>query len=124
MLPPNFHDLSKYNQFAVQMHNRVFTDLFAEHAINLPKFKNGDSWAIISENAVALKQKIEQIGTPLKDWQDVKINRGIITGLNDAFIIDEVKRNEILNNCADEDEKLRTPSDYPTDFARARYKTI
>ena len=35
---------------------------------------------------------MEAVGTPLKEW-DVKINRGIITGHNDAFVIDdEIKR--------------------------------
>ena len=36
---------------------------------------------------LALKKKIEQIGTPLKDW-DININYGIKTGFNEAFIID------------------------------------
>ena len=36
---------------------------------------------------LALKKKIEQIGTPLKDW-DINIYRGVLTGFNEAFIID------------------------------------
>ena len=47
------------------------------------------------------------MGTPLKDW-DIKINYGIKTGLNEAFIISGAKRNEILANCKSEDEKQRT----------------
>jgi type II restriction/modification system DNA methylase subunit YeeA len=54
-----------------------------------------------------LKEKIESIGKPLKDW-DVKIYRGITTGLNEAFIITTEKKNEILANCKDEEEKERT----------------
>ena len=54
-----------------------------------------------------LKEKIEHLGKPLKDW-DVKIYRGITTGLNEAFIIDDIKRQEILDNCKDEDERRRT----------------
>ena len=42
-----------------------------------------------------LKAKIENIGTPLKDW-DLKINYGIKTGYNDAFIINQTKRDELL----------------------------
>jgi len=34
-----------------------------------------------------IKAKIEAVGTPLKDW-DININRGILTGYNEAFIID------------------------------------
>jgi hypothetical protein len=43
-----------------------------------------------------LKEKIESLGKPLKNW-DVKIYYGIKTGLNDAFIITTEKRDEIFN---------------------------
>lgn len=59
-----------------------------------------------STNA-ALKAKIEKIGTPLKEW-DISIYRGILTGYNEAFIIDSAKRDEILNNCKDKSERERT----------------
>ena len=42
-----------------------------------------------------IKEKIERIGTPLKDW-DIRINYGIKTGFNDAFIIDGAKRKELI----------------------------
>ena len=44
---------------------------------------------------------------PLREW-GVEINYGIKTGNNDAFIIDGDKRYEILNNCATEEERIRT----------------
>ncbi len=46
-----------------------------------------DSWIILSKAEQNIKQKIEAIGTPLKDW-DIEINYGIKTGFNEAFIID------------------------------------
>ena len=55
----------------------------------------------------SIKSKIERIGIPLKDW-DIKINRGILTGCNDAFIISEQQRNSILKNCKSESERRRT----------------
>jgi len=58
-----------------------------------------DAWFIGSDSEQKLKEKIEKIGKPLKDW-DVKIYRGVLTGLNEAFIIDTEKRNEILANCS------------------------
>lgn len=66
-----------------------------------------DAWFIGNNAEQQLKEKIEHIGRPLKDW-DVKIYYGIKTGLNEAFIIDSTKRQEILNNCKDEDERRRT----------------
>ncbi|MFD2286190.1 hypothetical protein GJU39_20055 [Pedobacter petrophilus] len=42
-----------------------------------------------------IKSKIEAIGTPLKDWK-ININYGIKTGFNDAFIITEEKKLELI----------------------------
>ncbi len=59
------------------------------------------------EEILKLKEKIERVGKPLKNW-DVKIYRGIITGFNEAFIIDTETRNRILANCKTEEERKRT----------------
>ena len=42
-----------------------------------------------------IKEKIEKVGVPLKDW-DIHINYGIKTGCNEAFIIDRTKRDELI----------------------------
>ena len=82
------------------------SDFIKQNAIK-NTFKVGDSWAILSEIERSIKTKIEMVGTPLRDW-GIKINYGIKTGCNEAFIIDDSKRNEILSKCASEDEKIRT----------------
>jgi len=66
-----------------------------------------EAWAILSDIERSIKTKVESIGVPLKDW-DVEIYRGVLTGYNDAFIISSEKRDEILDNCADDDERKRT----------------
>lgn len=76
------------------------------HAVS-SSFSSSDSWSILSEIERSIKEKIEAVGTPLKDW-DIQINYGIKTGFNDAFIIDSVKRNEILSACQTEEERQRT----------------
>jgi len=70
-------------------------------------FSGGDSWVILSPIEQSIKRKIEAVGTPLKDW-DINIYRGVLTGYNDAFIITTSKRDEILSNCQNEDERKRT----------------
>jgi len=62
---------------------------------------------ILSEIEQRIKAKIEAIGTPLKEW-NVNIYRGILTGYNDAFIIDKAKKEEILANCQSEEERKKT----------------
>ena len=76
------------------------------HAVS-SSFSSSDSWSILSEIERSIKEKIEAVGTPLKEW-DIQINYGIKTGFNDAFIIDSVKRNEILSACQTEEERQRT----------------
>ncbi len=66
-----------------------------------------ESWSILSDIERSIKQKVETVGVPIREW-DVQIYRGILTGYNDAFIISSEKRDEILANCADEDERERT----------------
>ena len=70
-------------------------------------FSTSDSWVILSPIELSIKRKIEAVGTPLKDW-DINIYRGVLTGYNEAFIIDTAKRKEILANCKTEDERKRT----------------
>jgi len=70
-------------------------------------FSNSDSWVVLSPIEQSIKKKIEAVGTPLKDW-DINIYRGILTGCNEAFIIDTAKRDEILACCQSVEERERT----------------
>ncbi|MDR2170325.1 MAG: Eco57I restriction-modification methylase domain-containing protein [Planctomycetaceae bacterium] len=65
-----------------------------QHAIAY-SFSTSDNWVILSPIEQRIKAKIEAVGTPLKDW-DIKINYGIKTGFNDAFIIDGKKKDELI----------------------------
>jgi len=56
---------------------------------------NEDSFVIVPMEQAIVKKRIEEIGTPLKDW-DVSINYGIKTGFNEAFIIDGAKKDELI----------------------------
>ena len=81
--------------------------LYVRQHAQTTQFKNADSWVILSDIEQRIKAKIEAIGTPLKDW-DINIYRGILTGYNEAFIIDKTKKEEILANCKTEEERQRT----------------
>ena len=57
---------------------------------------DGESpWSALSTLEQGVMDKMLANGTPLKDW-DVKINRGVITGLNVAFIIDDVTKDKLI----------------------------
>lgn len=58
-------------------------------------FNGSGSWTILSPIEQSIKAKIESVGIPLKEW-NISINYGIKTGLNDAFIVDGQKKDELI----------------------------
>ncbi|PAF53884.1 hypothetical protein BKH42_03890 [Helicobacter sp. 13S00482-2] len=76
--------------------SNVTPQIISTDTLSSEAFTFGDS------EVMALKKKIESIGVPLKDW-DINIYRGILTGYNEAFIIDTDKKDEILDNCDNTD---------------------
>ncbi|MCQ2841469.1 class I SAM-dependent DNA methyltransferase [Helicobacter pylori] len=69
-----------------------------------------ESFIFADTTLLDLRDKIEQGGTPLKDW-GIQINYGIKTGCNEAFIIPTEKRDEILKNCDDAQKDERGMSE-------------
>ncbi|GAA8987220.1 class I SAM-dependent DNA methyltransferase [Helicobacter pylori] len=77
---------------------------------SLPMKQNAlstESFIFANTTLLDLRDKMESVGTPLKDW-DIQINYGIKTGANEAFIIPTEKREEILNACKTQEERKRT----------------
>lgn len=77
---------------------------------SLPMKQNAlstESFIFANATLLDLRDKIESVGTPLKDW-DIQINYGIKTGANEAFIITTEKRDAILNACKTQEERKRT----------------
>ena len=69
----------------------VFVSQYSENC----SFSNSESWVILSPIEQSIKRKIEAVGKPLKDW-DINIYRGILTGYNEAFIIDGKKKDQLI----------------------------
>lgn len=69
-----------------------------------------ESFIFANTTLLDLRDKMENIGTPLKDW-GIQINYGIKTGCNEAFIIPTEKRDEILKNCDDAQKDERGMSE-------------
>ncbi|GAA8697248.1 class I SAM-dependent DNA methyltransferase [Helicobacter pylori] len=77
---------------------------------HLPMKQNAlstESFIFANATLLDLRDKIESIGTLLKDW-GIQIYRGILTGCNEAFIIPTEKRDAILNACKTQEERERT----------------
>ena len=56
---------------------------------------DASEWFIGNQGESKLKAKIEANSRPLKEF-DIEINRGILTGYNAAFIIDNQKKDDLL----------------------------
>lgn len=69
-------------------------------------YLTSDKWAIMDDGKQSINEKIKAKGKPLKEWE-IKINFGIKTGYNEAFIIDEAKRNELIEADAKNAEVIK-----------------
>ena len=64
-------------------------------------------WVPLPPAARRVAGRVAAAGAPLKEW-GINIYRGVLTGCNEAFIIDSNKRDEILGNCQSGEERERT----------------
>jgi adenine-specific DNA-methyltransferase len=82
------------------------SDYFRQNSTLFGNLKPSSSWVIMSRVENSIKNKIEALGKPLKDWA-VQINYGIKTGYNEAFIIDDKTRNKLLKKSPKSEEIIR-----------------
>ncbi len=63
--------------------------------LNQSDFDEG-SWAFYSPEILAVKNKLMNKGTPVKDITELNIYRGLLTGYNKAFIIDKSLKDKLI----------------------------
>ena len=52
-------------------------------------------WSALSPGERSIMDKMESVGTPISDW-DVSIYRGVTSGMNDAFVIDDATKQALI----------------------------
>ena len=80
--------------------NKILVD--KEFTLNQEEFDSG-SWSFYSPRILAVKNKLMDIGVPVKDI-DLDIYSGIKTGNNNAFVIDKKTKEQLIaedNACED-----------------------
>ncbi|MBS3028061.1 MAG: Eco57I restriction-modification methylase domain-containing protein [Dolichospermum sp. DET50] len=55
-----------------------------------------NAWSLEPPAIDDLMRKIQRVGVPLKEFAGVKPYRGILTGFNEAFLIDEATKNKLV----------------------------
>ena len=73
------------------------------HAYDLPP----DGWALTSPKVLRLLEKLQQIGTPLEKYVDGGFYRGVTTGYDNAFIISESVRQQLIAEDARSSELIK-----------------
>ena len=55
-----------------------------------------EGWSLVPREVQQLLAKIRSKGVPLSEYVDGKIYRGVLTGLNEAFVIDQATRDRLI----------------------------
>lgn len=82
-----------------KIENNIFNFSNSIDGLSKIVFSQGElqdsEWTIDNPEVISLKNKIEQRGIPLKEWP-IRINRGLLTGYNEAYIINGAAKNELI----------------------------
>lgn len=65
-----------------------------------------DAWIILDNDELEINKAFEKHGKPLRDW-NIDIYRGVLTGFNEAFIIGQTKRDELVLEDPSSEEIIR-----------------
>jgi TaqI-like C-terminal specificity domain/Eco57I restriction-modification methylase len=57
---------------------------------------NGSNWILVDTSSASRMKKMEETGIPLGEYVKGNIYRGVLTGFNKAFVIDDAKRAELI----------------------------
>jgi hypothetical protein len=78
------------------------------NVVELPESAlNGSNWSLAIDTQQAILDKLKENSIPLGEYTGGKIRRGIVTGLNDAFIVDEITRNRLLTEDSNSAEIIK-----------------
>ena len=86
---PHVWDLSRVYQ------KELFLDTMIQNSTPSIAILSPESFLIMPKHLTEIKNQIEEVGVPLKDW-DISIYRGVLTGFNEAFILSKEKRDALI----------------------------
>src|SRR5215210_4388618 len=79
---------------------KIETDIASyvrDHAHQVPRKRFGKSaWSLETSDVDDLMEKIRANGIPLAEFAEVKPYRGVLTGLNEAFLIDTATKERLV----------------------------
>jgi len=74
-----------------------FPEVFRTQSFQLPQHElRPDGWRLESPAVLRLLDKLRAAGTPLGEYVKGRLYRGILTGLNEAFVVDRATRDRLI----------------------------
>lgn len=74
-----------------------FEPVFAANKFRMPQSAlTADGWRLEQTEVLALLAKLRSAGKPLGEYVQGRFYRGILTGLNEAFVVDRVTRDRLI----------------------------
>ena len=66
-----------------------------------------EGWRLTSPNVLNLLEKLYSVGKPLSEYVNGRLYRGIVTGLNEAFVVDKDTRDRLIVEHSSSSEILK-----------------
>ncbi len=92
----HWHDRMNLGSFVASRRHPISTRLLRK-----------EGWSLENPGIQSLLEKIRTTGLPLKEYAKVKPLRGLLTGLNEAFIIGAVTRERLIQSSSKSEEVIR-----------------
>jgi type I restriction-modification system DNA methylase subunit len=104
----NLNDFFFYSEINKRTSDTNPIDSLESNIIKVPYLSlNDDSWNFINKDSLVLVDKINYNSVSLNELVNKKIYRGITTGKNEAFIVDECKKNELIKKNQKNGERIK-----------------
>ena len=85
-----------------------FAEVFQVNSfLILQKELTADGWRLESPAVLRLLEKLRKAGKPLGEYVNGRFYRGILTGLNEAFVVDRATRDRLIAEHPSSDEVLK-----------------
>ncbi len=80
-----------------ELNKDALQEYINEHSFDVALTSLDDKgWTLIDEASHSLLEKLKSVGVPLGEYVDGNIYRGVLTGLNEAFVIDEKTKDFLI----------------------------
>jgi hypothetical protein len=95
-LPAKDHAVKVTRYPREQLGQEHLASYIESHCFELPQNKLGKAgWTLEHPRALTLLEKLRERGVPLSEYTGVKPYRGVLTGFNDAFLVDQATKERL-----------------------------